>query len=151
MRVWRIEKARHAHVAFTGRGAARYGGRWHRRGVRVVYASESRALAALEHLLQAPHRVLRSKLVCFEAVIPDELCGDEIRVEELPEGWHRSPSPKTLKQIGTRWIEKGEGVCLRVPSAVVPGEYNFLLNPGHDDFERVEVGEPEPFRLGRAP
>jgi RES domain-containing protein len=151
MRIWRIEKARHAADAFTGKGSARCGGRWHRRGTRVVYASESRALAALEHLLQAPHRVLRTKLVCFEARIPDELEIEVLHPGALPANWDRTPAPRALKQIGTHWIASGKSAVLRVPSAVVPGEFNFLLNPEHDDFERLEIFEPEPFELGRGP
>ena len=110
MRIWRIEKARHADAAFSGEGSARAGGRWHRRGVRVVYASESRALAALEHLLQAPHRVLRSKLVCFEARIPDVIEIEVLNPGALPRNWDRSPPPRALQQIGSHWIESGKKV-----------------------------------------
>jgi RES domain-containing protein len=52
-----------------------------------------------------------------------------------------------LQDVGTHWATAGKTVCLRVPSAVVPGEHNFLLNPRHGDFGRLRIGKPEPFEF----
>jgi RES domain-containing protein len=145
MRVWRICKAEHAATAFTGEGALLYPGRWHHAGTPVVYCSESRALAALEQLVHLHRNRLPPHVVCFGVEIPDGLAIREVRTEDLPAEWRRQPGSPELRDIGTRWAESGETAVLRVPSAVVPGEHNFLLNPRHPDFGRLTIGKPEPF------
>ncbi len=145
MRTWRICKAEHAASAFTGEGALLYPGRWHHAGTAVVYCSESRALAALEQLVHLQRSRLPPNFVCFSVTIPDDLPIREVRIAELSTDWRHHPGPPELRDIGTRWAESGDGVVLRVPSAVVLGEHNFLLNPRHPDFRRLEIGRLEPF------
>ncbi|HME69489.1 MAG TPA: RES family NAD+ phosphorylase [Myxococcota bacterium] len=147
MRVWRILKAEHAATAFTGEGAMVYPGRWHHAGTPVVYCSESRALAALEQLVHLHRNRLPPHFVCFEVAIPDGVTIRAVRVENLPAEWRRQPGPPELRDIGTRWAESGETVVLQVPSAVVPGEHNFLVNPRHPLFGRLVIGDPEPFEF----
>ena len=145
MRVWRICKAEHVATAFTGEGAMLYGGRWHHPETPVVYCSESRALAALEQLVHLHRARLPPNFVCFPVEIPKDLASREVRREDLPAEWRRQPGPPELQDIGTRWAEASESVVLQVPSAIVPGEHNFLLNPRHPDFGRLAIGDPEPF------
>jgi RES domain-containing protein len=147
MRVWRICKAEHSRAAFSGGGAQAYAGRWHHRGTSVVYASESRALAALEQLVHLHRNRLPPHFVCFAVDLPGDLPISGPRPQDLPAGWRRQPGPPELRDIGTRWAASGETVCLRVPSAVVLGEHNFLLNPRHADFDRLVIGKPEPFEF----
>jgi len=147
MRVWRICKAEHSATAFTGEGAMVYPGRWHHAGTPVVYCSESRALAALEQLVHLHRNWLPPHFVCFEVAIPDGVATRTVRVENLPAEWRRQPGPPELRDIGTRWAESGETVVLQVPSAVVPGEHNFLVNPRHPLFGRLEIGDPKPFEF----
>ena len=85
--------------------------------------------------------------VCFGVDISGGIVTREIRAEDLPDNWHRHPAPRELRDLGTRWAEAGETAVLRVPSAVVPGERNYLLNPRHADFGRLAIGPPEPFAL----
>ena len=145
MRVWRICKSEHAATAFTGEGAMVYPGRWHHAGTRVVYCSENRALAALEQLVHLHRNRLPVHFVCFGVEIPSGVSIRELRVEDLPAEWRRQPAPLELRDIGTGWAESAETVVLQVPSAVVPGEHNFLLNPRHADFSQLTIGDPEPF------
>ncbi len=145
MRVWRICKAEHAATAFSGEGALLYPGRWHHAGTPVVYGSESRALAALEQLVHLHRNRLPKSFVCFGAEIPDDLAVTRVRSRDLPAGWRRQPGPPELRDLGTRWAEAGETAVLQVPSAVVPGEHNFLLDPRHPGFGRIRVLGPEPF------
>jgi RES domain-containing protein len=77
--------------------------------------------------------------------IPDDVAIREVGIAELPAEWRHQPAPPELRDIGTVWAESGEGAVLQVPSAVVPGEHNFLLNPRHPDFGRLGIGDPEPF------
>lgn len=145
MRVFRICQARHASGAFTGDGAVLYPGRWHPRGVRVVYASESRALAALEQLVHLHRTRLPDGFLCFTVDIPDGLPIREVPVGTLPAKWRKHPGPPALQEIGSAWVSAGDSVCLKVPSAVVPGEHNMLLNPRHGDFSKLVIGPAEPF------
>ena len=147
MRVWRLCKAEHAATAFAGEGAVLYAGRWHHRGTPVVYCSESRALGALEQLVQLHRSRLPPHFVCFGVQIPDDLAVAELRLRDLPVVWRRYPGPPELRDLGTRWAESADTVVLRVPSAVVPEEHNFLLNPRHPDFGRIAIGAPEPFEF----
>ena len=147
MRVWRLCKAEHAATAFTGEGAILYAGRWHHPGTPVVYCSESRALAALEQLVQLHRNRLPPHFVCFGVQIADDLAVTEVRLRDLPAEWRRYPGPPGLRDIGTRWAESGETVVLHVPSAVVPEEHNFLVNPRHPDFGRVTIGDAESFEF----
>ncbi len=147
MRVWRICKAAHSASAFRGDGAFLYGGRWHRRGTPVVYTSESRALAALELLVHLHRPRLPPGFVCFGVEVPEDVNVREVRVRDMPPEWYAYPAPPELQQIGTRWAEKGVSVCLKVPSAVVRGEHNFLLNPRHPDFARLRIGRAAPFEF----
>jgi RES domain-containing protein len=147
MRVWRICKAAHAATAFTGEGAILYPGRWHHPETPAVYCSESRALASLEQLVHLHRNRLPPHFVCFEVEVPDDLAISEVRIGDLPAEWHHQPAPPELRDIGTRWAELGETVVLEVPSAVVPGEHNFLLNPRHPDFRRLTISDPEPFEF----
>ncbi len=147
MRIWRICKAENAGAAFTGEGAILYAGRWHHPGIPVVYCSESRALAALEQLVHLHRNRLPPNFVCFGVEIPDQLAIREVPMEDLPAEWRRQPGPPELRDIGTRWARSSETVVLKVPSAVVPGEHNFLLNPRHPDFGRLAILEAEPFEF----
>ena len=147
MRIWRLCKAEHAATAFTGEGAMLYPGRWHHPGTPVVYCSESRALAALEQLVHLHRNQLPAHFVCFAVDLADGRAMSEVRLQDLPAEWRRQPGPPELRDIGTRWAESGRTVALEVPSAVVPGEHNFLLNPRHRDFGSLVIGDSEPFEF----
>jgi RES domain-containing protein len=147
MRIWRICKAEHAATAFTGEGALLYPGRWHHAGTVVVYCSESRALAALEQLVHLHRNRLPPHFVCFGVEIPPDVAIREIRVDDLPAEWRRHPGPLELRDIGTEWAESAGTVVLQVPSAVVPGEHNFLLNPRHPAISQLAIGRAEPFEF----
>ena len=145
MKVWRICKR--AHAAFDGEGARKAGGRWNPRGVAVVYASETLSLAALELLVHADSALLPEDLVAIEADVPETVRVRRIEPVKLPRGWRRHPSPEALAGIGSDWAKSLETAVLSVPSALVPREANFLLNPAHADFKKIRIGRPESFEL----
>ena len=142
--VWRICAARWAATAFDGEGARRFGGRWSSKGVPVVYCSESRALAMLEVLahVDAPELLARTEWVLVSACVPGDLIE---RPARFPLNWRDFPAPAETRRFGDDWAAGGSSTALRVPSAVVPGEFNYLLNPAHPDFARISRGRPEPF------
>jgi RES domain-containing protein len=85
--------------------------------------------------------------VSIEADIPDVVKIATWTVEDLPANWSAYPPPETLAMRGTEWAESGSAAVLAVPSAVVPDETNFLINPRHPEFRRIMIRTPGPFRL----
>lgn len=143
---WRIVKAKYASTAYSGEGARRYGGRWNSPGKATVYTAGSAALAVLELLVHlSSHRILGAYRLC-PCTFDDSLV-ESVDRGELPSNWRSDPAPWEPKRIGDAWISGQSSVVLRVPSAVVEYEHNFLLNPAHPDFGKVEFGSPQPFQF----
>ena len=142
--IWRLTPQRHVSEAFTGEGASVYGGRWNLVDVPMVYCAETRALAALEVLAN-----IRNPRVYFSlpwVALPAEIADDLIeKPASLPKNWRANPYSLETQHFGTDWIKAQRSVALRVPSVVVPGEFNYLLNPAHPQFAKVKIGRPEPF------
>ena len=146
MRFWRICRRRYAAEAASGEGAYRYGGRWNSRGVRVVYASTSLALAAIETFVNLEPRLLPEDLVSIEGEIPEGLEIERLSLEALPLHWRRSRD-ESLGRFGDEWIRAGQTVALLVPAATIRGEWNILLNPAHAEFSKVKFDPPRPFEF----
>lgn len=140
----RLVKARHAASAFDGEGARAHGGRWTSAGTRVVYCSVHPSLAVLEVLVHLEAIEPLSTYVLIRAEFRDEDV-EWLDPSALPEGWSSSPAPTELAHIGDEWAAGNRSLALAVPSAVVSMEWNVLLNPEHQEFHRVTIGEPRPF------
>ncbi len=148
MRFWRICRLRYATQAASGEGARLYGGRWNRPGLRVVYASSSLALAAMETFVNLEPNLKPLDLVSVSGDIPDGLPLATLDEDRLPRNWHNSRN-ESLRQFGDRWIESNTTVGLLVPSAAVRGEWNILLNPQHSSFDAIPLDDPIPFNFDR--
>lgn len=140
---WRLTTARFAKSAFSGEGARLYGGRWNRKGVPLVYTAASQSLAMLEMLVQ--DEPLRARYVMIEVRIAKGIAIDRIKVEDLPSDWRDITSRGKLQAIGTDWSRRQSAAVLAVPSAVIPAETNYLLNPLHPEFRRIKIGRPQKF------
>jgi RES domain-containing protein len=143
---WRIVKRKLASAAFTGEGARLYGGRWNLPGVRMVYTAESRSLAALEIVVHLESPDLLSQYVVFEVGF-DAAAVARIEESNLPCDWQAEPPPRELRTIGDGWAAARACAVLQVPSAIIPDESLFLLNPLHEGFSKLRIGEPLPFRM----
>ena len=146
--VWRITKQKHARYAFTGDGARLYGGRWNSPGKLVVYTAESRALALAEILVHLESAAVLSRYVVFQVEV-GEACIANLDPSDLPRNWRAASAPKRLQTLGNAWIESGRSAVLRVPSVIVAGEFNYLLNPSHPDFSTLSIHAPEKFLIDR--
>lgn len=136
--------AKRRAAAFDGEGARRYGGRWNRVGVPAVYTAAHLSLAVLEILVHVPaEEDLPTDLVAISADVPDDLEIERIRIEELPRDWRRTPAPPVLADRGSAWLTAARTAVLAVPSAVIPAESNYILNPAHPDFRRIAIHRPE--------
>ena len=145
MRVWRICSKRHR--VFDGEGARLYGGRWNRAGISLVYTSGSLSLAALELFVHVDTDLAPAGLIAIPAEIPDNLSIDSVDAAKLPKNWRAYPAPEALKDLATAWINKFSSAVMTVPSAVIPTEQNYLLNPKHPDFKRIRVQNAIPFEF----
>ncbi|MBV8817073.1 MAG: RES family NAD+ phosphorylase [Acidobacteriaceae bacterium] len=146
MLFWRICRQRFAAEAASGEGARLYGGRWNSRGVRMVYASTSLALAAIETFVNLEPILRPADLVSVEGEIPDTVPIGRVDVKELPAHWYEKRHA-SVRRFGNDWIKAGTTAALLVPSAAIRGEWNVLLNPVHPDFAKITFEEPEPFEF----
>jgi RES domain-containing protein len=139
--VWRIVTARFMDSAFSGEGARRYSGRWNHKGVPLVYTAGSQSLAMLEMLVQ--DEPLRARYFMIPAQIPPDMKVEWVHLDQLPPDWREHSALERLRTIGTAWATQLSSAILAVPSAVVPAETNYLLNPRHPDFAKISLGEPQ--------
>lgn len=137
---WRIVKKKHYRSALTGEGARRFGGRWNTPGQAIIYAAETLSGALLEILVHG-NRPLVSHYAVVRLTFPKRIVS-EVHRSDLPEHWRSSPPPPELGRIGDQWCCDQRSAVLRVPSAIVPVEANFLVNPAHRDFRLIEVDGP---------
>ncbi len=94
-----------------------------------MHAEDTRVLAAIEW-----------------ATIPVRIDEPFIEIPDaLPDDWRELPAPPSTRKLGSHWVAELRSIALRVPSIVVDGEFNYLLNPRHPDFARLEIGPPRPF------
>jgi RES domain-containing protein len=146
MRFWRICRRRHAASASSGEGARLFGGRWNSRGIPVVYASASLALAAVETFVNLEPNLSPSDLVSVQGDIPQAVGIGVLDVKALPALWYQTRD-ESLRRWGDDWIREGQNAALLVPSAAIRGEWNVLLNPAHARFSSIEFHTPEPFEF----
>lgn len=145
VQAWRLVKANRAATAFDGEGAYRFGGRWNSRGVRAVYASSTLALALLEILVHIDPAARVPELVAISIQIPAAMIEREphTRATRVRGGFAR-PIAET-RHAGDDWIRAARNPALQVPSAIIPVEHNYLLNPEHPGFQKLKIGPAEPF------
>lgn len=139
MRLWRICREPHAANTLSGRDGLVTGGRWHPKGRRIVYTSGTLSLAALEILVHTDEDLLPFDLVHVEIQVPDTVKMEQIAARNLPSNWRNTPAPPTLQRLGADWIDRRVSAVLIVPSAVVPQEHNYLLNPEHADAMQFRI------------
>ncbi len=140
-RAWRIIKQKFATNAFDGEGTRLYGSRWSSPGTRIVFAAEYLSLATLEILVHLQKSDLFSSFVAYSIDFGDHHVSD-LDSNLLPENWCDSPPPPEVQQVGDNWVQEQFSLVLRVPSAIISHEYNFLINPAHAEFSRLTISEP---------
>ena len=149
IQTWRVIKKKHLPDALSGEGARLGGGRWNHVGIPVAYVSETLSLAVLELFIHFTRRdiTISKSLLAVPVLIPDSIKTIEAPLQDLAPGWNSSPPPDFTRDIGTEWIRSAASALLRVPSAIVPEEHNFVINVKHPDFSKITVGDPRPFTL----
>jgi len=111
----------------------------------MVYTAASQSLAILEVLVGLDPEDAPLEFALLRAVIPDNVLVKGLEAHTLPTGWNVYPSPEVLQDLGDAWVRSGETCVLSVPSAIVPRERNYLLNPSHPDMVHIRIDPPESF------
>lgn len=140
IQAWRIVHQNYANAAFDGEGARITGGRWNSEGIPVVYTAGTLSLALLEIIV---HLEIKDALKYFKA-IPisfNNALMQNVSTDSLPLTWNCTPPSFSTKSIGDEWARQADAAVLCVPSAVVPNELNYLLNPLHPNFSKIKIGE----------
>lgn len=139
---FRITRAPYADL--TGEGARLAGGRWNRPGRAAVYASESRALCALESLVHMRPNRVPPDLVLLRIDIPESVSQETWTANKLPKGWTGIGDDAT-RDRGDAWLESAQAAVLWAPSAIVQQEMNAIINPMHPDHRNMRIAESTPF------
>lgn len=133
MITWRLCSPRYAETAMSGTGSAMTNGRWHQKGIHMVYTGSTISLAMLEILVQSSDVV--SPVAVIRVKVPDDLI-KVAEIADLPKGW--DIDRRHAQPFGEAWFNARESVGLLVPSVVIPYEKNLLLNPEHPDFKQIK-------------
>ena len=135
--VYRVTKKRHSKDPLSGNGGLFVGGRWHHKGVRIVYCASTFSLAQVEFFAHFGKRQKAIALVSFDIAIPES----SIRwlpAEELPSDWSAVPPFSSTADLGTAWIQSNGSAVLVVPSVHSRAEYTYLINPQHPDAVHIK-------------
>jgi len=141
MKVYRIERRKNLENPLSGLGASRaQGNRWNSLGTELVYTSESRALATLEIVVHLDlSEDLPTDRYYVQIEIPDDITILEVDSKDLPTDWDAKPPSVFTQSIGDEFRAGNEAAVLKVPSSIVPQEYNYLINPAHPESKRIKV------------
>ncbi len=144
MKVYRLSRRKYAKD-FSGKGAALFGYRWNSKGIEMVYTAESRALAMAEVAVHLTLANLPDDYMMIEIEIPDTLAIEGIEVKDLHVDWNSYPHSIKTQQLGDEFVRSMKACVLKVPSAVVKGDFNYLLNPNHPEIQSIRVIDTSDF------
>ena len=136
MNLWRISR----HRSLNGQGGRLFPGRWNNPGAPVVYLADSPGGAMVEVLvhLQVEDELMPPSYTLMQVMVPDDL---EVPLLDVPvgEGW--KTNLKLTRKLGDAWLRARETALVRVPSAILPATFNYLLNPLHVDADKIAIAE----------
>lgn len=127
----------------SGSGAKIKGARWNMAGTGMLYTAESISLSTLELLVHIGFGNIQDFYHLLSISIPDDAALKEIRMDKLKPNWQEDEDYTAF--MGTSFLKENTGLILKVPSAIIPEEFNYLVNPGHPDFRKVKIKKTRPF------
>jgi RES domain-containing protein len=144
MFVYRITNA--GHAALDGMGGLYGSGRWHKKGTPIIYTSEHASLAAWEKIVHvASFENLQKNLLLIKIEIPENIEVSSVPENILIKGWDNFPFANETINFGTEFLRKKENLVLKVPTVIIPDEFNVILNPMHPEIHRCKVISSIPF------
>jgi len=141
MIVYRITLAKYAGELFASGNPAR----WNSKDVKVIYTASSRSLACLENVVHRSSLGLKGNFKTILIEIPDNIEVEEIKISDLSPNWREFTQYPYTQKLGDEWNKKASTAVLKVPSAIIPEECNYLINPFHKDFTLIKYLGNEPF------
>lgn len=148
MLIYRIDRKKRQHNTLSGIGAEIYGGRWNLPGTRAVYCAGSRSLAILEMLVHMDMKHVPNDRIIVKIEVPNEKLIQYYDRKNLPPNWNKFPYKHNSQQVFSDWINLEDvGPVLALPSAVVPEEWNFIINPLHQKMNKIRVVEVQPLAI----
>lgn len=145
----RIFKSKYSGVWFDGEGAYRFGGRWNTPGTRIMYTASTLPLALLEMLVHLEEEEMTPEYSSATIMFDEKFVVDVADFAELPSNWSGPTISPVTQAIGDEWARRNRSVVLRVPNAIIRNEFNYLINIGHDDFSKLNLGTIEMFIFDR--
>lgn len=139
MEVYHIGSTKYA-AQLSGEGAKLHGGRWNSIGIPCIYTSESIALCVLEYAANVMVGQMPPLLSVTVYTIPDK-SWREFSLTDLPENWQEVPAPYETKVFGSQLLNEAKYLALKLPSAVISSEHNYILNTLHPDFKKIKIKE----------
>jgi RES domain-containing protein len=148
MEVFRLSKEAFAH-SLSGKGAALRGTRWNSLGVEIIYTAANRSLAMAEVAVHLSLASLPKDYRMVTISVPDDILLQRLNAKDFPIDWNVHPPLLETQRIGDAFVANGGYCLLQVPSAVTQGDFNYLINPHHADFARIEITDVTPFPFDR--
>lgn len=136
MIVYRISKQQYIND-LSGFGAANFPGRWNSKNVYVLYTAATPSLALLESVVHI-NKLVQAEYAMATIYLPDSSF-ELLMPGNLPEDWDTFPPPDRLKKFGDDFIREQKTLALKIPSSIMPEDFNLLINPAHPDFTKVKV------------
>ncbi len=131
----------------SGAGAKLYGGRWNSPGTAVLYTTQNISLAVLEILVRADTDLVPLNYHLIKLELPDTLQPQIITTAKLKKDWKDDPG--YTQWMGDEFIKSNNLLFLKVPSAIVDEENNFILNTGHNDFKKIKISSVKKFQFDK--
>lgn len=144
MNAFRITRTEFAND-LSGKGAELYGGRWNSVGIPLLYTPCYRSLCALEHLVHLPAGAFLDNYSLITLEFADLSAIQGLTLAELPDYWKNNPPLPVTQRLGDQFYRECKHLALKVPSVIIPEEFNLLFNPRHPDFKLVKIISVEPF------
>ena len=119
--------------------------RWNSKGKNVIYTASSRALACLENVVHRSGEGLNESFKVMIIELPDSVLTEEIYLKQLPKDWRSFEYYGDCQLIGDKWIDSNSSVILKIPSAIIANEFNYLLNINHPNFKQIKLIAMEDF------
>ena len=124
--------------------ASGFEGRWNSEGKKVIYAAGSIALAFLENMVRRQGVGFNDDFRIMIVEIPDKLKIDIINIEDLSSNWRNFRDYSHCQPLGDIWYNKSSTAIVKVPSAILPEEFNYIINSVHQDFKKVKIVDKTP-------
>lgn len=146
MKVYRIAKRKYL-TDLSGQGARLFGGRWNKVGHNMLYCSSQTSLCVLELLVHMDYQFFTKDFGTIELELPENAKIANVKPDILKKDWRHNPPLSFTQDYGTEWLLSQKSLILKVPSAILPNEYNYLLNPNHKDFNAIKLSKTFPLDI----